>query len=233
MSINYKLYRNSMTVGVEKFSARVEYVGTLYEDDIIEEMISYNSTITKADILAVQEMYHAAIIRLLLKGFHLLTRSAHFGLTIKGNFSGQGDVFDLSRHRLEPQVNISPALREAILNKVLVEKELVNGPQPMPVGYESLSNGHSGNLLIPGGMGRVIGQSLRYDPDDVEQGLFLIAADRSERRLPSDGIIKPGSLVFLIPSDLASGDYRLEVRTRFNGGEISLGRLPDVLTVPS
>ena len=56
------------------------------------------------------------------------------------------------------------------------------------------------------------------------------AAAKSERRLSTDGIIMPGSLVFLIPADLASGSYRLEVRVRFNGSDISAGRLKDVLT---
>jgi hypothetical protein len=222
-----------MTEGVETYNARVEYLATLYDDDIIEEILSYNSAMTKADILAVLEMYHAAIARLLLKGFHLLTRSVHYGLTIKGNFTGQGDAFDPSRHRVTPQVNISPALREAILNKVLVEKELTNGRRPNPVAYESLSNGYSGNILVPGGMGKVIGELLRFDPNDAEQGIFLIAADKSERRMPPDGVIKPGSLIFMLPADLAAGDYRLEVRAQLNGDGISLGRLHDVLTVPS
>jgi hypothetical protein len=100
----------------------------------------------------------------------------------------------------------------------------------MPVQYLSLSNGHTPNTLTPGGMGKLIGERLRYEPSDPAQGLFLIAADGSERRLPTDGVILPGSVVFMIPADLAPGAYRLEVRVRFEPETLSLGRLKDVLT---
>jgi hypothetical protein len=80
-------------------------------------------------------------------------------------------------------------------------------------------------------MGKLLGKHLRYDPDDPEQGLFLIAADKSEQRLSSDGIIMPGSLVFMIPAELTPGNYRLEVRVRVDEETLSSGRLKDVLTV--
>lgn len=231
MPISYKLYKNYLTEAEDKYSAKIEYLDTIYEEDIIDEMMSYNSAMTKADHLAVLENYHAAIRRKLLQGFRVLTRSAQFGLSIKGNFDNQGDGFDPSRHRVEPQVNISPELRHALTNQVPVEKQLALTPQPLLAQYLSLSNGHTPNTLIPGGMGKLIGQRLRYDPTDPTQGLFLIAADGSERRLPTDGVIQPSSIIFIIPADLASGAYRLEVRVRFNPEILSTGRLTDVLTL--
>jgi hypothetical protein len=230
MPISYKLYRNHLDNEVEKYSARVEYLDTIYEEDIIDEMMSYNSAMTKADTIAVLENYQAAIKRKVLQGFRVMTRCGQYGVTIKGNFTNQGDGFDPSRHRVEPQINLSPQLREAITNQITVEKVLAPVRQPMPVQYLSLSNGHTPNTLIPGGMGKLIGERLRYEPADPEQGLFLLAANGSERRLPTDGMIMPGSLVFMIPADLAPGAYRLEVRVRFDAATFSTGRLKDVLT---
>lgn len=231
MPISYKLYRNYLGDDVEKYSARVEYLDTIYEEEIIDEMMSYNSAMTKADTIAVLENYQAAIKRKLLQGFRVITRSGVYGVGIKGNFTDLGDGFDLSRHRVEPLIAISPELREAITNKVPVEKALAPVRQPMPVQYLSLSNGQESNVLTPGGMGKVIGERLRYDPADPEQGLFLIAADKSERRLPTDGLIQPGSVVFLIPADLTPGAYHLEVRVRFDTATFSAGRLKHALTV--
>jgi hypothetical protein len=209
----------------------VEYLHTVYEKDVIDEMIFHSSSMTKADMLAVLESYHASIRRLLLKGFRVLTPMAQYGVSIKGNFVDQSDGFDTSRHRLEPRVSPSRELRQAIMNQVPVEKEMATVQQPSLIQYLSLSNGHTGNTLIPGGMGKLLGKELRYDPDDPEQGLFLIAADKSEQRLSSDGIIMPGSLVFMIPAELAPGNYRLEVRVRVDEETLSSGRLKDVLTV--
>ena len=186
---------------------------------------------TRADMLAVLESYHASIRRLMLKGYRVLTPMAQYGVSIKGNFVDQGDGFDTSRHRLEPRVGPSRELRQAIKNQVPVEKEMAAVQQPILAQYLSLSNGHTGHTLIPGGMGKLIGKQLRYDPDDLEQGIFLVAADRSEQRLSGDGIIMPRSLVFMIPVELAPGDYRLEVRIRVDEKTLSSGRLKDVLTV--
>ena len=59
----------------------------------------------------------------------------------------------------------------------------------------------------------------------------MIAADKSEQCLSSDGIIMPRSLVFMIPAELAPGAYRLEVRVRVDEETLSSGRLKQVLTV--
>lgn len=230
MPISYKLYKNHLAEDVEKYHARVEYLDTIYEDDIIDEMMSYNSAMTRADTIAVLENHKAAIKRKLLQGFRVMTSTAQYGLVIKGNFASLADGFDPSRHRVEAQVNLSPELRQAILNKVSVEKLLATAPQPRPVQYLSLSNGHTPNTLTRGGMGKVVGQELRYDPADPEQGLFLLASDGSERRLPTDGVILPGSIIFMVPADLDPGEYELEVRVRYEA-KLRAGQLPDLLTV--
>jgi hypothetical protein len=185
---------------------------------------------TRADTIAVLENHKAAIKRKLLQGFRVMTSTAQYGLVIKGNFANQADTFDPSRHRVEAQINLSPELRRAIMNKVSVEKQLAIAPQPQPVQCLNLSNGHTPNTLTPGGMGKVVGQELRYDPTDPEQGLFLLAADGSAQRMPTDGVILPGSIIFMIPADLALGEYELEVRARFEA-KLRAGQLPDILTV--
>ena len=52
MPINYKLYQNHLTNGDDKYLARVEYLHTVYEEDVIDEMIFHSSSMTKADMLA-------------------------------------------------------------------------------------------------------------------------------------------------------------------------------------
>ena len=62
---------------------------------------------------------------------------------------------------------------------------------------------------------------------------LLIGADKSGQRLSSDGIILPGSLVFMIPANLVAGSYRLELRVRVDEETLNSGRLKDVLIVAS
>lgn len=130
MPVSYKLYQNHLTNGDEKYVTRVEYLDTVYEEDVIDEMIFHSSSMTKADMLAVLENYHASIRRLMLKGYRVLTPIAQYGVSIKGNFVNQGDGFDTSRE-----------LRQAIMNQVPVEKEMAAAQQPILVQYQ---------LVMPG-----------------------------------------------------------------------------------
>lgn len=75
-------------------------------------------------------------------------------------------------------------------------------------------------------------QVLLSPPCDFGARIFtpLVAADGSARRLPTDGVILPGSIIFMVPADLAPGEYELEVRVRFEA-KLRAGQLPDMLTV--
>ncbi len=66
-------------------------------------------------------------------------------------------------------------------------------------------------MLTPGGMGRLYGARLKFDPSDPRQGIFFIAADKTETRAGCAAENVPQQLIFLIPPLLA-GTYTLEVR---------------------
>lgn len=53
-------------------------------------------------------------------------------------------------------------------------------------------------------------------PTDPKQGVFLIAAAESEIRIELYAKISPAELIFVVPTDLTSGEYELEVRARVN-----------------
>ena len=47
--------------------------------------------------------------------------------------------------------------------------------------YPLGSDGDGDGVLTPGGMARLSGHRLKFDPADPEQGLLLMAADRTTR----------------------------------------------------
>jgi hypothetical protein len=82
-------------------------------------------------------------------------------------------------------------------------------------------------------MAQVTGHRLKFDPDDPEQGIFLIPAKNGKAiRINETARNKGRELIFMVPSDLPVGLYVLEVRTIFGRHSLRTGRLEEKLIVP-
>jgi hypothetical protein len=87
-------------------------------------------------------------------------------------------------------------------------------------------------VLTPGGMGKIEGHRLKFDPTDAAQGIFFIAADGTETQVAIVGRNKPADLMFMVPDTLTAGEYTLEVRAILpNRTDLRVGALEDPLVV--
>ncbi len=232
MPINYVLRENSLTPDPNDYTALVQPTATAGLEDVIERMMRRGSTVGKADILSVLEDYHATIEDMVLEGMNVNTPAANFATSIKGIFSGHTDSFDPGRHRLRATLSPGKRLRRAIRERAQAVKQAAVRPTPNPLEYTDLNSGQRNSVLTPGGMGQVVGYRLKFDPADANQGIFFVAEDGGATRVEMVGHNKPGKLVFLVPADLASGDYTLEVRTVLRQRkDVRPGALSATLTV--
>ena len=231
MSISYKLYKNHLTNGADNYRAMVRFAGSIDLNGVIDRMMARGSTITRADALAVLEDYHETIAELVLQGFKVITPTANYGLSVKGNFTGQSDGYDPSRHRPAAQVNPGAHFRQAVESRAHLQKQEATLPHPRLLEYTNLNNGDGNQALTPGGMARLSGYRLKFDPADPEQGLFLMAADQSTIRVEVIGRNTPNELIFMTPSGLAPGQYTLMVRVRFGQNSVRIGLFEGMLTV--
>ncbi|MFN8455844.1 MAG: DNA-binding domain-containing protein [Anaerolineae bacterium] len=231
MSISYSLHRNRLTNGANQYRAMVQSSGTITWEEVIKRMVARGSTTTEADAYAALKDFFTIVEGLLLDGFRVSTPLVNFGVSVKGNFDGQTDGFNASRHWVEAVTNPGPQLRRTISNQAQVQKQLANEVRPRLLEYTDLNSGERDGRLTPGGMGQVAGDRLKFDPADMTQGIFFVAADGSETRVEVVGKNTGGALMFLIPASLTSGDYSLEVRSSLNFGELRTGSLNATLTV--
>ena len=95
--------------------------------------------------------------------------------------------------------------------------------------YTDVNSGERNGVLTPGGMGRLVGHRLKFDPADVNQGVFFVAAG-GEVRVDVVGKNLPGELMFMVPA-LPAGDYTLQVRAAFAGDDVRTSALEATLTV--
>jgi hypothetical protein len=113
-----------------------------------------------------------------------------------------------------------------------VEKVLQPVPTPVLIQFEDVASQTTGGKLTPGGIGRVSGEELKYDPANNTEGIFFIAEDGAESKVASVAQRTEGRLIFSIPGGLAAGQYQLEIRKGYKSGkEIRKGSLPEPLLV--
>lgn len=230
MGINFSLYKNNLTSEANQFRAVVQSVGTIDYDGVIDQVVKQNSTVTRADVLAVLDNFFTTIEGLLLLGFNVNTPGANYRVSVKGGFDGQIDSLTPGRNSVEASISSGARLRQT-MQRAQVQKQESSDRLPRPLNYTDSNSGQLNNRLTPGGMGRLTGYRLKFDPADLTQGIFFVAAGGKVTQTGVVGKNDPSELMFLVPASLKPGDYNLEIRSAMGNGTVRTGLLADVLTV--
>ncbi len=232
MPIRYALYENTLTSDPNDYSAMVQPSGTADLAAIAQRIQEQDAALTQAEILRILEAEARAIESLLLEGWRVNLPAVSLVPRIRGDFAGANDSFTPERHQLDAVANPAPRLRELLQTQAQVTKIEANKPEPILLEFTDISSSAVNSTLTPGGIGRVRGNQLTFDPKDPQQGIFLRSNGRDLLRINFVATNKPGELVFSIPSSLKAGAYRLEVRTILPGcPELCSGALESALTV--
>ena len=103
---------------------------------------------------------------------------------------------------------------------------------PIPNDFEDIASDTVNNIITPTGTAILQGVRLKFNMEDDEQGIFFIAANGAVNRVSKIITMTSSQVVFLIPQELAAGEYTLEVRILPKGNKmIKKGVLKDLLTV--
>lgn len=228
MTINFSLYRNTLNPEVTQFRAVVQSAGTMDYEQIVDLVVKQNSTVTRADVLAVLDNFFTVIEDALLLGFNVNTPGINGRVSVKGSFEGQNDGFTPGRNRVEASFTPGPRIRRKI-QEAQVQKQESSDRLPRPLDYTDLNSGETNSQVTPGGMAQVTGYRLKFDPSDPNQGIFFI--NGSTTQVSIVGKNGPSELMFLVPPGLTPGDYRLEIRSTMGNGTIRTGALAETLVV--
>lgn len=232
MPISYVLRENRLTPEPDDYMAMVTPSRSVEFDEVVDRMLDRGSTLTRTDIVGVLNNLQETVETLLIEGANVNLPLANFSSSIKGVFEGSSDSFDASRHQLTPRVTAGRVLWAAYRRGLPVQKQELARPLPNLLEYVDMNTGERNSLVTAGGMGQINGHRLRFDSTDAEQGIFFLGEDNRVARVTVVGQNKPSCLLFMLPPDLAAGEYALEVRAML-GNELRSGRLPETLTVPS
>lgn len=214
MALKYRLTQNKLI----RSQSPDEHVAiptgnkTMYLEDIIEDMISRGSTITKAEALATIEEFNRSVCNILSKGNSINTELFSVTHSIKGVFKNSKETFNPQKHVLNLNLRAGKRLLQTCQNIPVIKVDAVPS-MPQINTLINLKNGDTNNSVNAGQMVSLRGKLLKISLDKPDCGIYLIDSNKAETKIPH--LIKnaPSELMFFIPDHLVPGKYHLELRT--------------------
>lgn len=231
--IKYALRENLLTAEPDDYMAQVTDSQVFTMDDIIDRMAKRGTTVTRTDLVAIMTLYKEECAAIIGEGGQLNTPLINTQASITGVFNGADDTFDKSRHVLKLNITAGTALKEAISNAKLTKVEGSNTDPYISSVKDKITG--SASEIKAGSVMELTGSRLKFDAGDIEQGVFVIAGDKSEIRCASVVENKPARIIVLLDAGVPAGEFSLELRTKINSSSHKLkalktGRFRKVLT---
>ena len=233
--LKYALRENLLTPEPNDYMAQVTDSQSYDMEKVIDKMIERGSTLTKADITAVMQVYTETICSLLEEGFQINTPLINTSMSISGVFNGATDSFDSSRHNVN--INITPGTKlKETLSKVKTQKVEAASTDPFVTEVKDIVSGKVNENLTAGGILQAVGARLKFDNSDESQGVFLVPETGNAVRCGIVAENKPARIMAMIPADITAGTYYLEIRSKMDSSgkatkTLKAGRFNKALTI--
>ncbi len=235
MTIHYVLHKNRVVEGATDYVARVCPVDSADMERVADLMVERGSTITKADILAVQEDTLKIVEQLLQLGFRVNMGLCSLYPVIKGRFEDSDASFDPAIHKLGVNSTAGIRIKNYVKGNVNVEKGIVSTIVPTVTSYTDTMTGEKDLTITPGSIGAIKGMRLKYDHAIADEGVFLLSDGQPDVQVDIVQKNTAQQIVFQVPLGLLAGTiYQLVVRARYTeGGTLREGMLLAELETPA
>jgi hypothetical protein len=220
-----------MTPNPDDRKAQVTGYEAVTEKEIIDYITRPGSGITPAEAKGNYEEIIGAFEHFLEQGYGINTEFLNVRPTMPGVYRNMDDRFDPARHKIRFKAHLGKRYNKTADN-VKTEKVAPVSNIPIINSVEDVASGVIDDIITPGGVVTIKGLRLKFKQNDPQQGIFLIASDkteyRSEKILSHTGVL----VVFVIPAELPTDEYTLELRVLpQNNKTVKKGSFPDKLSV--
>jgi hypothetical protein len=230
--IKYQLIESSIATEPGACHAIVSSSDSRNLDQIIQHMISEGTGLTKPQAMAYFEKLSQSILYFLEFGFSISTPLFKIRPTMNGKFDSKEDNYDPNRHQFN--YRFSPGLRfRDMTSGFKIEKVEASSQAPAPTSFTDANTDGRNETATPGSLGMLKGKRLRFDKEDLKQGVFFESLDNPENvvRVAQYSDMNPSKLHFLVPA-LGAGEYKIVVRRMSDNGKQHLaGELSTTVTV--
>ena len=227
--IQYYLRENKLVKGAKTYFAQVVARETITFKTLVREIVETGSTLTETDVRAVLGALAQVLAKHLGRGRKVVTPFCNFGAQIKGNFSSLSDVYDKSRHEIVGTTTCGVELKKLIVAQAQTVKIDSNRKLPQIDEVIDHATDVTNQTLTNGGTAELVGQRMKFDKHDPEQGVFIVQAGQEDIRAPIYAMIGDKKVIFSIPELPTGAELQVEVRTRpAENKEVLVERLSDV-----
>lgn len=232
MAIKYYLQPNPIMPGPTDQTARVAINKVHDVDSIIKLMLKRGSTVTQADIKAVLSVFFDVLCDEVTDGNSVNLPVVNIRPTITGVFANASDSFDPSRHTKRASLSSGKILFSR-MNEAKVEKLTQSLPSPLLIAFTDVNSATINTMITPGGIGKIIGEELKFNPENPDEGIYFIAADGTTTKVNVIASLTKRKTVFSIPL-LDNGEYKLQIRKGYGTTNIVIrdGSLTYPLHIP-
>lgn len=228
--IKYYLVDNPLTPDPVDQRAVVVHNNVRTHADLVKMILHRSNGLTESQIESVLKETTVAVKLFLEQGDCVETELFKAKPKIKGVFSSRNDTFDRTRHQIKLGVNLNPGLLKSVKDLEVEKVKAVKGGPELGV-FMDVASGTQNDVITPGKMARILGEDLKYDDTDNNQGIFFINDNNEETKVSMVLDNLPKQLTFDIPEGLTSGIYRLQIRSNYRSKDIRVGDLEEQLTV--
>jgi hypothetical protein len=216
-----ELYELLFTARKDDRSGRVVSTGLLTVDDLIAIAVLRRSDINASTMLAVYNILKEVAIEEVCGAKHVEFGLVYNQLGVNGVFIGDHPSWNPEKDKLSLHAVATAEAREAI--KTIEVEVLGMASSGMYINsLVDVTSGETNTRLTPGGGVNLSGVKIRVAGDTAKGvGIHLTEISSSAvTEIPMSAILinDPSKVTFIVPSDLAAGDYRLSITTQFTTG---------------
>jgi len=229
--VKYALKANTLGDDTKGCIAVVSAVGAATLDDVIGHMIAEGTGLTRPQAMAYFEKLTQSVEYFIGLGFSVSTPLFRSRASISGTFTGKNDSYDASRHQIN--VRTISGVRLSRLEKNLPAVKIkLNRLFPLPEILTDSSTDTENSKITGGGVAVLRGSLLKFNPKDVQQGIFFVAADNpaEEIRAEQYPTIRSTEVTFVVPS-LQPKEYFLTLKSDYLWSSVRKGELEYTLSV--
>ncbi|MGO8693597.1 MAG: DNA-binding domain-containing protein [Rectinemataceae bacterium] len=221
MAVTIRAMRNNLGTSESPYYALASWSRVVESQAFMDRMAAGRTTLSMTDIIAVFQLAREELGRLLAEGCYVKTPLGAALPVARGRFNSSGDPFlpknPDSGHELRIDFRLDPAIEKKALAAIRCVRDR-EGDRRSPW-LRSASALPSGSEVEAGGLLRISGRRMKFDPSNEDLGLFF--GDEAGRLTRAKAYVQvlPSSLIAGVPAALAEGSYALILRTISKGGE--------------
>lgn len=213
--LQYSLIENLLTERADDYTAQPQPFRSYDKEELITRMLDKGTSATRTDVLSILNLYEETIVTVIKEGDTVNTPLFNTSFSVSGVFEGAVDTFDGNRHKLNVNLSKGTLLRD-VETIVTLEKTETITPQPHILEVKDSISGKVNEILTPGGVVEVRGNSIRIVGENADCGLWFVPETGDPIKAQVLVQNKPSVVIAMIPM-LPVGTYSIKIVTQYSG----------------